>query len=452
MAEEINLDGIETLQSSNFGPGIELLMNDKKKESSSNNESIDIEDLDVLEKDLNEFSEAKIDVSLPDTINLNSEPIQAPPHITFDKEPTIKIGESTADSFGSKDKTWDGYGQFNEIPMNPDVAVPSEPKLSREETLKEKVKYLRKLELLEKKGAELSKKYSMDSSLDEMKGEYELVMGEKEKENSIKFQGNMLSALINGVEFLNNKFDPFDINLDGWGEQFQENVSDYDEIFGELHEKYKSKAKMAPELKLLFQLGASGMMIHMSNTMFKSSLPGMDDIMRQNPDLMNQFNQAALNSMGKTNPGFTGFVNNMMNKEPSVVDTGPPPEPINTQGPGSMAPPNRPGYRESNTFNSRPDLYASRGVDITDNFGNPDQPQKSRRREMKGPENIDSILSGLKEKEKMPENIVVSKQQDDDNLSVVSITELKEMKENATGPKRRGRKPRSERNTVSLDI
>jgi len=30
-----------------------------------------------------------------------------------------------------------------------------------------------------------------------------------------------------------------------------------DDIFGELHEKYKSKAKMELELKLLFQLGGS---------------------------------------------------------------------------------------------------------------------------------------------------------------------------------------------------
>ena len=29
-AQEINLDEIDNLQSTNFGPGIELLMNDKK--------------------------------------------------------------------------------------------------------------------------------------------------------------------------------------------------------------------------------------------------------------------------------------------------------------------------------------------------------------------------------------------------------------------------------------
>ena len=114
----------------------------------------------------------------------------------------------------------------------------------------------------------------------------------------------------NAIEFLNNKFDPFDINLEGWGEQFQENINDYDEIFGELHEKYKSKAKMAPELKLLFQLGGSAIMLHMTNTMFKSAMPGMDDIMRQNPELMQQFTKAAVNSMSNQNPGFGNFMKN----------------------------------------------------------------------------------------------------------------------------------------------
>ena len=109
---------------------------------------------------------------------------------------------------------------------------------------------------------------------------------------------------------------PFDIKLDGWGEQINENITDYDEIFAELHEKYQSKATMAPELKLLFQLGGSAMMVHMTNTMFKSALPNMDDIMRQNPDLMKQFQSAAVDSMGQSNPGFAGFMNGMMNPEP----------------------------------------------------------------------------------------------------------------------------------------
>ena len=109
----------------------------------------------------------------------------------------------------------------------------------------------------------------MDSPLAEMKGEYEMVIAEKESSNSCKFQGRMLMAAITGIEFLNNRFDPFDVKLDGWAEQVNENIDDYDEIFSELHEKYKSKATMAPELKLLFQLGGSAVMVHMTNTMFK---------------------------------------------------------------------------------------------------------------------------------------------------------------------------------------
>jgi hypothetical protein len=65
-----------------------------------------------------------------------------------------------------------------------------------------------------------------------MQGEYEMIKSEKEKSNSIKFQGKMLMAAVSAIEFLNAKFDPFDIKLDGWGESVSENLDDYDEVFG----------------------------------------------------------------------------------------------------------------------------------------------------------------------------------------------------------------------------
>ena len=107
--------------------------------------------------------------------------------------------------------------------------------------------------------------------------------------------------VVTAIEFLNNRFDPFDVKLDGWSESVHEGINDYDDIFEELHEKYKSKSKMAPELRLLLTLGGSAFMFHLTNTMFKSSLPGMDDVMRQNPDLMKQFASAAANTMENNN-------------------------------------------------------------------------------------------------------------------------------------------------------
>ena len=290
-SKEIGLSKDDSaLKSTNFGPGIELLMNEKKTRSSSSPGGGNDTDIMSLEKELNDLTDDL------ETVSFDPMPSDKPSvafNISTPSLEPVNIGEATVNN-GSDEKTWDGFAKFNDIPVNPDKQLTSQPKMSREETLKEKLGYLRKLEQLEKKGVELTKKYSMESDLMEMMGEYEMIISEKEKSNSIKFQGNMLSALINGVEFLNNRFDPFDFKLDGWSEQFNENITDYDEIFAELHEKYRSSAKMAPEVKLIFQLSASAMMIHMSNTMFKSAVPGMDDIMRQNPDLMQQFNKAAM--------------------------------------------------------------------------------------------------------------------------------------------------------------
>jgi len=265
---DFNDDGFR--RSSNFGGGLELLMNDKVRESSRPTSDIDLDDLNKLENELNDLVD-----DVPSSGFAPKSDLFDKPSVSFSDEPAIRLsgfddnlGKATSET-ENNNQTWDGYGKFNNIPLNPDKHVPMEPRLSKEEMLREKFKYLRKLEALEKKGVELSKKYSMDSSLQEMMGEYETIMEEKSKQNSVKFQGNMLMALINGIEFLNNKFDPFDIKLDGWSEQIQENINDYDDIFSELHDKYKSKASLAPELKLLFQLGGSAMMVHMTNTMFK---------------------------------------------------------------------------------------------------------------------------------------------------------------------------------------
>ena len=352
--EVVNLSPLDEIKVTSLGPGIELLMNDKKPQEKH---TVSLSDIDRLESELN---------------NLTT---PMPPPMEFPRTESINLSEPPREvKFNMPapepvKTTWDGFKPFN---GNPD-----KPEKPATDNLKEKFTLLRKLEDLESKGIRLSRKYSMESSLDEMKGEYENIISEKERSNSVKFQGKMLMACITGIEFLNNKFDPFDVKLDGWAEQFNENVTDYDEIFEELHEKYKTKAKLAPELKLLFQLGGSAMMLHMTNTMFKSSMPGLDDVMRQNPELMQKFSQAAMNSMGASNPGFSKFMNTV--NEPR---------------------------------NSRPD--------------------------MKGPSDISDILNNLK-----PKTVQM------DEGSNVSASELAEMKD---GLLKRGRKKKSDRNTVNLNL
>ena len=169
-----------------------------------------------------------------------------------------------------------------------------------EAELIEKKEILYQMDRLESKGYTLPRKFTIHSDIEEMRVEYHRIVREKEIDASVRFQRKMLMAMVTGIEFLNTRFDPFDVKLDGWSEQVHENVNDYDDIFEELHDKYKgSGQKMAPELRLLMSLSGSAFMFHLTNSMFKQShLPDVEDVIRSNPDLMKHFQAAAMNKMG----------------------------------------------------------------------------------------------------------------------------------------------------------
>jgi hypothetical protein len=168
-----------------------------------------------------------------------------------------------------------------------------------ESELNEKKEILYQMDRLESKGYRLPKKFSLQSDIEEMRVEFNRILREKEVDASIRFQRKMMMAFVTGVEFLNTKFDPFDVKLDGWSEQVHENVNDYDDIFEELHDKYKGTGKkMAPELRLLLSLSGSAFMFHLTNSMFKQSkVPDVEDVIRSDPQLMKQFQNAAVNRM-----------------------------------------------------------------------------------------------------------------------------------------------------------
>jgi len=242
-------------------------------------------------------------------------------------------------------------------PTPPPVFKTEEERQKEHEAIqKEKFELLCLFERLEKRGTRTIRKFTMNSNIEEMRYEYNRIKKQRDIESSVKFQRKMLMACVTGIEFLNNRFDPFDIQLDGWSEAMHENLDDYDEVFEELYEKYNAKANIAPELKLMLMVGGSAFMFHLTNTMFKSSLPGMGDIMKQNPELMQQFAKAAMSSMSGGMGGGMGS---------------------NNRGPSPMR---RPSSRPSNRPPQPPMSQPS-----------------SNDREMKGPPDIDSILSQLSE-------------------------------------------------------
>lgn len=374
--------------------GLELLMKGSNAEADSTPTDQSIDDLAAS---LNQFVEQppqmgssngggpRPAVSAPMRIEPMPDPV---PQINGGAERTVRLdraGSATPSIVGAqtaaavrtenKDKSWDGFRPFaggSGVAAAAPAPIPK-PRLTEAEILAEKFKYLRYLEALEKKpGITVSRRYDMKSSLDEMKAEYELIKAECEKRQSMAFQGKMLMAAVTGLEYLNSKWDPFDIKLDGWGESVNENQSEYEDVFAELHEKYKSKASIAPEIKLMFLLAGSATMVHMTNTMFQPQLPGMDDLAQHNPELANRIASAAADGLVERGHP-TGSV-------------APLPATGGVRGgaqPGQLPPP---------VHTARP--HPVRTVPPP---GTVQAPPPSRA-EMKGPENFDTIIARVKRK------------------------------------------------------
>jgi hypothetical protein len=150
-------------------------------------------------------------------------------------------------------------------------------KSTKKNKLEEKQTILLKLYALEKKGVELTKKFSMNSSLSELKFEYELHKNEMEIEMSVKFQQKLLVAAITGLEFINKKFDPIGAKLEGWSESVMDNLDDYETVFTKLHEKYKHRADLPPEIQLIITLAGSAFMFHMTKSLFSSMMPANEN-------------------------------------------------------------------------------------------------------------------------------------------------------------------------------
>jgi hypothetical protein len=186
--------------------------------------------------------------------------------------------------------------------------VPSEGYKTIED---EKADLLNKISRLIKKGIQGNTRLNSYSSIEEIRTEYKRMTYSIEVDRSIKFQKRMLIATVTGLEFLNKKFDPFDLQLDGWSENMMEQTDDYDGVFEDLYNKYKNKIEVAPEIKLIMMVGGSAMMFHLTNSMFKQAV-NVSQVMSQNPNLQRDMMEAVqraqqpISTGGPPRPGLRG--------------------------------------------------------------------------------------------------------------------------------------------------
>jgi hypothetical protein len=184
---------------------------------------------------------------------------------------------------------------IDDIPKTAGANMRESARNTIQDEITEKKEILYQFDRLRSKGVKVPYDFNMNSNIHEMRSSYERIKREKEIDASIRFQRKMLMGFVTGCEFLNTRYNPFSVELDGWSEQVHESVDDYDDIFEELHDKYKdSGSNMAPELRLLISLGGSAFMFHLTKKMFSNSqLPKVEEVLQRNPDLMKKFQEAS---------------------------------------------------------------------------------------------------------------------------------------------------------------
>ena len=344
--------------------GMSLLANTKYSSSSSSSSSSSNQASNNMNNIFEDVEVQRVETIQP--INLDFAPSSSGPS-SF-SSPQINIHHESsyqpANSYGSD-------GAYANPSSSSGPAINLAPAIQRDPIKEgvEKAELINKLQRLEAKGFPVAKRFTMDNSLDEIKQEYTRLVDARQLETSIKFQRNMLMGVVTGMEWMNNKFDPFDLKLDGWSEGVHENIDDYDEIFEELYDKYKEKGKMPPEARLLFQLAGSGFMCHVTNTFFRSKMPSADDIFKKNPELAKQFAAAAAQQAA---PGFGNFMGMAMGVPQQQA-----PQPMGmgmNGGPGAFF--NSPQVPQHVAANPAP---------------------QTARREMSGPSGVDDILKTFEE-------------------------------------------------------
>ena len=283
---------------------------------------------------------------------------------------------------------------------NPSQAQSQSQAADNQETEnQEKQKYLTKLRRLESQDIR-GQRMTMQNSLDDIKAEYDKLVDSRNLESSIRFQRNALMTFVTGIEMVNDKVGhrlPVKPRLKGWSESVHTNVEDFDEIFEELYDMYKDKAKMHPLMRLAGTLGVSATMFHLTNSMAeRSGIPHMADILNENPELQRQFAQTMAAKMGggmgnfmsaamasPSPPQYTSSSSSTPGMDPTVYMS--PPAPSSGRTPFNMA-----SSAGPIPINSAATAAAASVASAI----------PTARREMRGPTGVDDILKAF-ENERM---------------------------------------------------
>jgi hypothetical protein len=212
-----------------------------------------------------------------------------------------KVTKPTDTANNNNEKTKMFMEQSKELPFD---QLP--PKVQKFKKLE---KFAKLMHIKNNLGISLTQNYSLNSKYEDMEFELQYHTNMMNKKKGVELWKSFISNGVTAMEFMNDRFDPFGFKLSGWSEHVKVGIDDYDEVLGELYEKYKGKGKkIEPEIKLMIMIVTSAATFHASKTL-GDTIPGLDDVLKNNPELIHKLNRTIAGSK-KTQDDVVNEVNN----------------------------------------------------------------------------------------------------------------------------------------------
>jgi hypothetical protein len=246
-------------------------------------------------------------------------------------------------------ETWNGVQNLNAESYLPS---PSRTRMSDENVQRKKYETLRKFDRLSKLGVPMRKRFTMDSSLEEMEMELEFIRKEKDMDRSVQQFSEWFVTGMGGLEWSSKNVGlvkAFGLQLDGLSEAAQMKVGDMEEDFEELYELYGDKLKMHPLVRIPIRTCMMVYMVHLTNQMVqKSPIPNIDQVLKSNPEIARQLATAAMQTQSRSMPaqpqqqqqsmGGGSPLSGLANFMSSMIPPQPPQRPQTIKSPVKLAP------------------------------------------------------------------------------------------------------------------
>lgn len=258
--------------------------------------------------------------------------------------------------------------------------VPEISGMSNREVAKRKAELLSKARRYKRENnAEFNIPLSMNTPLDELEAEVQRVEDDQHVMNATTVGRNLIVSSITLLEFLNGKYNPFDLHLDGWSVDVkdQSDAKGFDEPIKKIYEKYKDKAQMAPEVQLILALGTSAVMCHFKKSLFQPKIAGLRDTIRQCPDIINNTVMPGPGNHQHTQQGVMSgppndvddMIRDMMRTNPSTLPRDPA-QGAYTRNPDAI--PAAPQVKNGPVSDTESDLSSDTDTETESDYSSPD--------------------------------------------------------------------------------